>query len=205
MKSFGSYFSEKVRNRKSVFGLRRRVRIAYEPIPWSAQGDPKIKEKNKRISEPLFLAKIRRYTKIKKTKRSPNGWLSFGGGASWAALGTLLAFQSVLWPPEVSPSCFSEPTAPPKCPQRSEIASKINSKSGNNCSRRVQKCKRVSDMLRSYQNVFKKSNLFKIMQFNLQFNVRSTSTLRTIGLQHPRARESSKKQVTLRRRTLSDS
>ena len=46
MKPFGSKFSEKVRNRKSVFGLRRRVRIAYEPIPWSAQGNPKIEEKN---------------------------------------------------------------------------------------------------------------------------------------------------------------
>jgi len=32
MRSFGSYVSEKVRNRKSVFGLRRRVRIAYERV-----------------------------------------------------------------------------------------------------------------------------------------------------------------------------
>ena len=47
MKTFGSKFSEKVRKRKSVFGLRRRARIAYEPILWSAQGDPKIEEKNR--------------------------------------------------------------------------------------------------------------------------------------------------------------
>ena len=57
MKTLGSYFSENVQNWKSVFGLRRRGRIAYEPILWSAQGDPKIEEKNEHISEPLFLAK----------------------------------------------------------------------------------------------------------------------------------------------------
>jgi len=45
MKTLGNYFSEKVQNRKSMFGLRRRGRIAYEPILWSAQGDPKIEEK----------------------------------------------------------------------------------------------------------------------------------------------------------------
>ena len=53
--SVGSYFSEKLRKQKSVFGLRRHGRIAYEPILWSAQGDPKIEEKNGRISEPPFL------------------------------------------------------------------------------------------------------------------------------------------------------
>ena len=45
MRSCGAYFLEKMQKRKSVFRLRRRVRIACEPIPWSAQGDPKIKEK----------------------------------------------------------------------------------------------------------------------------------------------------------------
>ena len=39
-----------------MFGLRRRVRIAYEPMLWSAQGDQKIEEKKQAISEPLFLA-----------------------------------------------------------------------------------------------------------------------------------------------------
>ena len=33
MNTFRSYFSEKERTRKSVFGLRRRGRIAYEPTP----------------------------------------------------------------------------------------------------------------------------------------------------------------------------
>ena len=46
-----------------MFGLRRRGRIAYEPIPWSAQGDPKIEEKKRHISEALFLEK--KYKKYK--------------------------------------------------------------------------------------------------------------------------------------------
>ena len=54
MKAVGNYFSEKATNRKNVFGLRRRVRIAYEPIPWSAQGDAQIEEKKGLISEPFF-------------------------------------------------------------------------------------------------------------------------------------------------------
>ena len=57
MKSFGSYLLEKVWNQKSVFGLRRRARIAYEPILWNAQGDPKVEEKTGHISEALIFAK----------------------------------------------------------------------------------------------------------------------------------------------------
>ncbi len=45
-----AFFSENIRKQKSVFGLRRRVRIAYEPIPWSAQGDPKIEKKRLNMS-----------------------------------------------------------------------------------------------------------------------------------------------------------
>ena len=52
-----------------MFGLRRRVRIAYEPIPWRAQGDQQIEEKKQAISEPLLLAKS---TEIFK-KRAPKG------------------------------------------------------------------------------------------------------------------------------------
>ena len=51
-------FSEKVRNRKSVFGLRRRVRIAYEPIPWNAHCDPKLKKKTNTFKKHLFWHKI---------------------------------------------------------------------------------------------------------------------------------------------------
>ena len=54
MMSFGSSFWEEMWKRKNGFGLRRRVRIAYEPIPWSAQGDPQIEEKQGLISEPFF-------------------------------------------------------------------------------------------------------------------------------------------------------
>ena len=42
---FGSHFLENMRKQKSVCRLRRRVRIACEPIPWRAQSVPKIKEK----------------------------------------------------------------------------------------------------------------------------------------------------------------
>ena len=66
MKSVGTYFSEKTRKRKSVFGLRRRVRNAYEPVPWSAQG------KNRHISEPFFATKCEHLRKM-TPKRSPNG------------------------------------------------------------------------------------------------------------------------------------
>jgi len=52
--STGAYVSENMQKRKSVFGLRRRVRIAYEPIPCSAQADPKIEEKRESISEVVF-------------------------------------------------------------------------------------------------------------------------------------------------------
>ena len=66
MKTLGSYFSEKMQNWKSVFGLRRRGRIAYEPVPWSAQGDPEIEEKKGHISELLFYEKIQKNTGGKK-------------------------------------------------------------------------------------------------------------------------------------------
>ena len=57
MKSRGAYFLENMQKRKSVFRLHRRVRIACEPIPWSAQGDAKIKEKTWHILEPTFFIK----------------------------------------------------------------------------------------------------------------------------------------------------
>jgi len=52
--SAGAYFSENMQKRKSVFGLRRRVRIAYEPIQRSAQGHPKIKEKHSLFQKMFF-------------------------------------------------------------------------------------------------------------------------------------------------------
>jgi hypothetical protein len=79
-----------VRKRKSEFRLRRRVRIAYEPIPWSAQGDSKIEEKKEPISELLFLVKNVKNTKKELQKVSKwvtlfRGWRLFGG--SWDTFG----------------------------------------------------------------------------------------------------------------------
>ena len=47
---FRKHLLEKMWKLKSVFGLRRRVRIAYEPIPWSARGNPNIEEQKSYIS-----------------------------------------------------------------------------------------------------------------------------------------------------------
>ena len=69
IESTGSYFLETVWKWKTVFGLRRRVRIAYEPTPWSAQGDQKNEEKKQPISEPLFFTKNIEMLK----KRAPKG------------------------------------------------------------------------------------------------------------------------------------
>ena len=63
IRSFGSYFSEQVRKLKSVFGSSRLARIAYEPIPWRAQVDPKIEEKKSQNSEPCFLVNKSKYFK----------------------------------------------------------------------------------------------------------------------------------------------
>ena len=118
MRSFGSYFSEKVRKRKSVFGLRRRGRIAYEPAPWSAQGDPKIEEKKGRISEPLFLRK-----KLKKSEKWALKGLqkaAFENGV--APLGAVLGH---VWCPKPFFDPKNEPIAPPKCPQGPKITQKL--------------------------------------------------------------------------------
>ena len=97
-----------------MFGLRRRVRIAYEPIPWSAQGDQKIEEKKQPISEPLFLTKKRQYSK-KELQKLSKRVSKFGGGASWGHL----------WSPKLIFDSKSEPTAPPKCSQGPKNASKM--------------------------------------------------------------------------------
>ena len=41
-----------------MFGLRRRVRIVYEPILWNARGDPQIEEK--KDAEQVKLQSIQR-------------------------------------------------------------------------------------------------------------------------------------------------
>ena len=86
MKSMGSYFLEKMWKWKNVFGLRRRVRIAYEPIPWSAQGDQKIKKTTTYFRTALF-SKTTGNIKKKASKRCPKVVVYFGGGASWGTFG----------------------------------------------------------------------------------------------------------------------
>ena len=53
-----------------MLGLHIRGLIAYEPVPWSAQGDQKIKEKKLPISELLFLSKFHKHDQ----KRTPKGF-----------------------------------------------------------------------------------------------------------------------------------
>ena len=91
---------DKVRKRKSEFRLRRRVRIAYEPIPWSAQGDSNIDEKKEPISEQLFLVKNVKNTKKELQKVSKwvslfRGWRLFGG--SWDTFGAPSRFWPQTW------------------------------------------------------------------------------------------------------------
>ena len=121
MRSVGSYFSEKMRNSKSVFGSSRLVRIACEPIPWSAQGDLEIEQKKGHLSEPLFFTKNIEHIPKKTSQRSPNGWLYFPGGASWAALGHF-------WCHKLFYDTQKEPTATPKCPQGLKNTSEMNPK-----------------------------------------------------------------------------
>ena len=51
MPPFGTYFSAQTRKQNNVFGLRQRVRIAYEAVHWSAQGVPKKEPKKSHICE----------------------------------------------------------------------------------------------------------------------------------------------------------
>ena len=118
MKTLGSYFSEKIQNWKSVFGLRRRGRIAYEPIPWNAQGDPKIEEKKEHISEALFLNK-----KCKKYEKWAPKVLQKGEEISRVApLGAVLGH---VWCPKPFSDPKNEPIAPPKCLQGPKTTQKM--------------------------------------------------------------------------------
>ena len=120
MKTLGGYFSEKVQNWKSVFGLRRRGRIAYEPAPWRAQGDPKVEEKKGRISEAFFLGK-----KYKNKKNTPKGLQKGDPETGKTPLGAILGH---VWCPKPFFDPNDEPIAPPKCPQRPKITKLITPK-----------------------------------------------------------------------------
>ena len=97
-----------------MFGLRRRGRIAYEPTPWSAQGDPKIEEKKENISEPLFLAKNTKICENIVPKGLQKG--DFISGV--APLGAVLGHA---WCPKPFFDPKNEPIAPPKWPQGPKI------------------------------------------------------------------------------------
>ena len=104
-----------------MFGLRRHVGIAYEPILWNAQGDPQIEEKNGHISEALILAKnVNMYE-----KRVPKGLQKVASEKGVAPLGRLLGH---LWFPNRFCYTTNDPTAPPKCPRGPEITSRMNPK-----------------------------------------------------------------------------
>jgi len=100
-----------------VFGLRRRVRIAYEPIPWSAQGDPKIEQKKGHISEPPFLGKKRKHLKkelqkVSKRVTSKTGWRLLGG--SWGTFGDPSRFLTQEVSPPRPQSAPRDPKMTPK-------------------------------------------------------------------------------------------
>ena len=82
--------------------MRRRGRIAYEPAPWRAQGDPKIEEKKGRISEPLFLGKnaknVKKILKSVSKRVPPKTWWRLLG-QSWGMFGAPSHFS----PPNMSP------------------------------------------------------------------------------------------------------
>jgi len=134
MVSFGSYFSERMQNRKSVFGLRRRVRIAYGPIPWSAQGDQHIEERKGHISEPFFFSK--HIGNIRK-RRAPKG-LQMGEfisgvaplGAPLPSFGAPIRF------------CYTknEPTVSPKCSQDAKMTPQMIPKDPKSATKCLQKC-----------------------------------------------------------------
>ena len=110
-----------MRKRKCVFGPRRRVRIAYEPIPWSAQGDPKIEEKKGHISEAIFLGEIYKKYENMAPKSLQKGDPETGKTHLGAVLGHV-------WCPKQFSDLKNEPIASPKCFQGRKITQKITPK-----------------------------------------------------------------------------
>ena len=97
----GCYFSENVRKLKSVFGLRRRGRIAYEPIPKSVQSFPKVKI-NKDVFQVHTCLHQKHKTMWKNTSEmSQTRWVYIGGGAPWGTFGIPVSFLTR----KVHPKC----------------------------------------------------------------------------------------------------
>ena len=97
-----AFFKENYENRKvcldctGVYGLHM---SPSRGLLWATQKS----KKNRNIFQNRFLAtKIQQIPK-KSFQKSPNGWGDIGGGASLAALGTLLVHQAVFWYPKWAP------------------------------------------------------------------------------------------------------
>ena len=101
-----------------MFGLCRRGWIAYEPVPWSAQGDPKIEEKKGHISEAFFLGE----TYKKYEKMSPKCLQKGEFETGETPLG---AITGHVWCPKRFFDPKNEPIAPQKCLQGSKITEKM--------------------------------------------------------------------------------
>ena len=112
-------FRENGQKLKSVFGLRRRGRIAYEPILRSAPCDPKLKKNSDMFEVRTFLHQ--QYENVCKiaSKRCPNVVVYFGGGASWATFGATISFLIRKMHPKCSKSDSEvskmTPKVVPKC------------------------------------------------------------------------------------------
>ena len=98
-----------------MFGLRRRGRIAYEPAPWRAQGDPKIEQKKGHISEAFFLGE-------KYKKMPPKGLQKGDSETGVAPLGAVFGH---VWYPKPFFEAKNESIAFPKCPQGSKLTQKM--------------------------------------------------------------------------------
>ena len=97
---FRDPFYEQMQKLKREFGLHIRVQVAYEPIPKSAQCDPKITEKTNTCNKHYVLLQIR----DKSRKLSQTG--AQMGEGMLVVLGTFGA-----------PICFLIRKVHPKCSQ----------------------------------------------------------------------------------------
>ena len=69
---------------KNVFGMHVRGRIAYEPIPKSAQCNPKFIEKTNTCKTPDLLLKMRDKSRISSQKGAQKGDFEMGVAPIWA-------------------------------------------------------------------------------------------------------------------------
>ena len=105
MRSCWTYFSEKMWKWNSTSGLPRHVQIVCEPIPWSAQGDQQIEEKNRLIQNRVFAKEwtmvINELQEVSKRVTPKRGKRLLGH----------------LWSSKLIFDSQSEPTVPPKWSQ----------------------------------------------------------------------------------------